>query len=176
MPLPRPVEGEVVITVPPAARRRRELRMVAIFVVAALPVAVVVGLIVNWPAAVLYVVAQTLFLWFGFRRRADPILRLSPQGMSYEPGRFQVRCEWADVDRIGAVTLPDVGEVEALILAESSLHWAADEANRREAIARRWDRAIPIGAFDLEWEWGEIGEAIRTWAPWIFELSDDDDD
>ncbi|NLV56137.1 MAG: hypothetical protein GXY13_11050 [Acidimicrobiales bacterium] len=172
MPLPRPAEGEVVVTTPRAARRRRELRMVAVFVVAALPVAAVVWLIVNAPAAVLYVVAQTLFLWFGFRRRADPLLRLSPTGISYEPGRFQVRCEWADVDSIGTVTLPDAGEVEALILSVSALHWAADEPVRREAIARGWDRAVPIGSFEPEWEWGRIGDAVRTWAPWIFDLPD----
>lgn len=170
----RPAGDEVVVTVPRSETLRRELRMVAVFVVAAVPVAIVVALIVNVAVAVLYVVGQTLFLWFGFRRRAEPVLRLSPTGLSYEPGRFQVRCDWTDVDAVGTLDLPDHGPVEAFVLTGSHLHWSADQAIRREAIARGWDRAIPLGLFEVEWEWGQIGTAVRTWAPWIFELPDPD--
>jgi hypothetical protein len=114
-------------------------------------------------------VAQTLFLWFGLRRRHSPVLRLSPDGMSYEPGRFHIRCAWADVDALGEVDLPD-GRVEALVLAEGHLHWAVDPQTKRQVQARGWDRIIPIGTFEPEWEWGRIGEAFRQWAPWVFEL------
>jgi hypothetical protein len=114
-------------------------------------------------------VAQTLFLWFGLRRRHRPVLRLSPVGLSYEPGRFHIRCAWADVDALGEVDLPD-GRVEALVLAEGHLHWAVDPAMKRQVQARGWDRIIPIGTFEPEWEWGQIGQAFRQWAPWVFEL------
>lgn len=149
--------------------------MLTIFVVAALPVGVILWLLVTPAIAALYMVAQTLFLWFGLRRRQSPILRLSPDGMSYEPGQFHIRCTWADVDALGTVDLPD-GQVEALILAEGHLHWAADPTTKRRIEARGWDRIIPIGSFEPDWEWGEIGKAFRSWAPWIFELGPPDED
>jgi hypothetical protein len=169
MPAPRPHPDEIVVEVPAKVRRRREIRMLVLFVIAALPVALVVWLIVGPGVAVLYVAAQTLFLWFGLRRRHRPVLRLSPEGLSYEPGRFHLRCAWADVDALGEVDLPD-GRVEALVLAEGHLHWAVDPAMKRQVQARGWDRIIPIGTFEPEWEWGQIGQAFRQWAPWVFEL------
>ncbi|HEV7722993.1 MAG TPA: hypothetical protein VGO60_17005, partial [Iamia sp.] len=105
MPAPRPHPDEIVVEIPASVRRRHEIRMLALFVVAALPVGLILGLIVNWFVAALYVVAQTLFLWFGLRRRHSPVLRLSPDGLSYEPGRFHIRCAWADVDALGEVDL-----------------------------------------------------------------------
>lgn len=169
MPAARPHPDEIVVETPASVRRRHESRMLALFVLAALPVAVILWLIVNLAVALLYVVAQTLFLWFGLRRRHSPILRLSPEGLSYEPGRFHVRCDWADIDALGEVDLPD-GRVEALVLAEGHLNWAVDPQTKRQVQARGWDRIIPIGTFEPEWEWGRIGEAFRTWAPWVFEL------
>lgn len=175
MPVPRSVPDEVVLTTPASVRRRHELRMLGLFVLLALPVAAVVWLLVTPGVAVLYVVAQTLFLWFGLRRRHAPVLRLDAEGISYEPGQFQIRCTWADVDALGTVDLPDSGRVEALLLAEGHLHWASDEAMRRQVRARGWDKVVPIETFEPEWEWGEIGAAFRQWAPWIFELPEADD-
>ena len=47
-------------------------------------------------------------------------------------------------------------------------------ALRRRVQARGWDRVIPLGFFEVEWEWGRIGDAFRQWAPWIFELPEPD--
>jgi hypothetical protein len=152
--------------------RGRDAKLLGIFVLAAIPPAAILWFVLSPLAAALYVVAQTLFLWFGLRRRHSPLLRLSPDGLSYEPGTFQVVCDWADVDALGPVDYPD-GRVEALLLSGGHLHWAADSRTRRQVEARGWDRAIPIGAFEPEWEWGQIGKAIRQWAPWIFELPDE---
>ena len=176
MPVPRPHPDEVVVGTDPGVRRRHEARMLVLFVVAALPLAVILWLILSSLAvAVLFVVAWTLFFWFGIRRRQSPQLRLSPDGLSYEPGTFHLRCSWADVDALGPVELPD-GRVEALVLSEGHLHWAVDQPTRRRVEARGWDRIIPIGSFEPEWEWGVIGQAIRQWAPWVFELPAPDPD
>lgn len=169
MPQARSHPDEIVVGVAAGIRRAHELKMLGLFVLAALPVAAVLLLVVNRSLALLYLVGQTLFLWFGLRRRHSPILRLFPDGLSYEPGTFQVRCGWADIDSLGPVDLPD-GRVEALHLAEGHLHWATDQATRRRVQARGWDRVIPIGSFEAEWEWGRIGTAFRQWAPWVFEL------
>jgi hypothetical protein len=45
---------------------------------------------------------------------------------------------------------------------------------KRQVQARGWDRIIPIGTFEPEWEWGRIGQAFREWAPWVFELPEPD--
>lgn len=174
MPAPRPHPDEVVVGTDPVVRRRHEAKMLVLFVVAAVPLAVMLWLILSslW-VALLFVAAWTLFFWFGIRRRHSPVLRLSPNGLSYEPGTFHIRCEWADVNALGEVDLPD-GPVEALILAEGHLHWATDQPTRRRVEARRWDRIIPIGSFEPEWEWGDIGQAFRDWAPWVFELPEPD--
>lgn len=174
MPAPRPHPEEIVVETPASVRRRHEAKMLTLFVVAALPVGLIVWLLVNPGVAALYMVAQTLFLWFGLRRRHAPVLRLSPDGLSYEPGRFHVRCEWADVDALGEVDLPD-GRVEALVLAEGHLNWAVDPQTKRQVQSRGWDRIIPIASFEPEWEWGKIGQAFRDWAPWVFELPPPDD-
>lgn len=159
-----------------SVRRAHEAKMLVLFAVAALPLAVILWLILSSLAvAVAFVVAWTLFFWFGLRRRHSPVLRLSPDGLSYEPGTFLVRCSWADVDALGPVELPD-GRVEALVLAEGRLHWAVDQPTRRRVQARGWDRVIPIGTFEPEWEWGQIGRAIRQWAPWVVDLRAPDEE
>jgi len=175
MPEPRPHPEEIVVGTPATVRRRHEARLVALFVVAALPLALILWLILDSLAvAGLFVVAWTLFFWFGMRRRHAPVLRLTADGLSYEPGQFQVRCGWADIDALGPVDLPD-GRVEALVLDEGHLHWAVDHATRRKVEARGWDRIVPIGSFEPEWEWGQIGRAFRQWAPWVFDLPAPDD-
>lgn len=169
MPAPRPHPEEIVVAVPSSVRRRHEVRMLGLFVLAAVPVGAILWFLITPAVAALYMVAQTLFLWFGLRRRHSPVLRLSPDGLSYEPGRFHLRCDWADVDAVGPVDLPD-GRVDALVLAEGHLNWAVDPQTKRQVQARGWDRIIPIGTFEPEWEWGQIGQAFRDWAPWVFEL------
>ncbi|HYI62585.1 MAG TPA: hypothetical protein VEW93_12360 [Acidimicrobiales bacterium] len=173
MPAPRPHPDEIVVSTSPTVRRRREARLLVLVVAASLPLALILWLIVNPAVAALFVAAWTLFFWFGIRRRGEPVLRLSPDGISYEPGQFHIRCTWADVDALGPVDLPD-GRVEALILSEGHLHWATDAAMRRQVQARGWDRIVPIGSFEPEWEWGRIGTAFRQWAPWVFELEPPD--
>lgn len=173
MPVPRSHPDEIVVGTSRKVRRRHEARMLTLVVAASLPLALILWLIINPAVAALFVAAWTLFFWFGIRRRHDPILRLSPEGISYEPGQFHIRCSWADVDALGPVDLPD-GQVEALFLSEGHLHWAADPALRRRVQARGWDRVVPIGSFEPEWEWGRIGTAFRQWAPWVFELEPPD--
>lgn len=173
MPMPRPHPEEIVLGVPASVRRTHELKMLGLFVLAAVPVGAILWLLLTPLIAALYMVGQTVFLWLGLRRRHSPVLRLSPDGLSYEPGRFHVRCRWADVDALGPVDLPD-GRVDALVLSEGHLHWVADQALRRRVQARGWDRVIPLGSFEVEWEWGRIGDAFRQWAPWIFELPEPD--
>lgn len=175
MPAARSHPDEIVVTTSPKVRRRHMQKMLLMVVAASLPLALILWLILGAAVAVLFVAAWTVFFWFGMRRRHLPVLRLSPEGLSYEPGQFHLRCTWADVDALGEVTLPD-GKVEALVLAEGHLHWAVDPAMRRQVQARGWDRIIPLGSFEPEWEWGRIGEAFRQWAPWVFELEPPDPD
>jgi hypothetical protein len=164
VPRPKPVPGEIVFNPPAAVRRRNEARMVALFVAMGLPVAVVVGLVIGWIAAAAYLLAQTLFLTYGLRRRHVPVLRLSPEGISFEPGQFQLKCTWADVGAVEEVTLPD-GRVEALRLSRPRLHWAATPAVKAEISGKGWDAVVPIGQFDPTWRTGPIGDAIRRWKP-----------
>ncbi len=50
---------------------------------------------------------QTAFLTYGLRRRQVAILRFSPHGISYEPGRFQLKCAWSDAESIEEIDLRD---------------------------------------------------------------------
>ncbi len=138
--------------------------MVALFVVAGLPVAAVVWLVIGPVVAVLYLLGQTAFLTYGLRRRHVATLRLSPEGISYEPGRFQLKCSWSDADSIEKVQLPD-GTAEALRLGRPRLHWVADPSLRSELTAKGWDTVVPLSPFDPDWRHGPIGDAIRRWHP-----------
>ncbi|MEJ7582786.1 MAG: hypothetical protein WKF43_01625 [Acidimicrobiales bacterium] len=140
------------------------MRFVSLFVVLALPVAAVLWAIVGPLIAVVYLAGQTAFLTFGLRRRQVPVLRMTPEGLSYEPGRFQRRCRWTDGVALGPVVGP-TGTVECLLLEGSHLHWAADPGTRGQVIDRGWDRVIPVADFEAEWRTGPIGRAVTTWAP-----------
>jgi hypothetical protein len=82
MPAPRSHPEEITIGIAPAVRRGRDAKLLGIFVLAAIPPAAILWFVLSPLAAALYVVAQTLFLWFGLRRRHSPLLRLSPDGLS----------------------------------------------------------------------------------------------
>ena len=162
----RPAGDQIVLTPPPAARRRRDVRFVGLFLVFALPVGAVLWAIIDPWIALAYVVGQTAFLTYGLRRRHTPTLRLDAEGLSYEPGRFQLRCGWDAVTGVERVDLP-TGPVEAFTLRASGLHWAADARVRDEVRQRGWDRQVPVGDFEVDWRHGRIGEAVRRWAPHV---------
>ena len=138
--------------------------MVGLFIVAELPVAVVVGLVVGWVVAAGFLVGLTAFLTYGLRRRHVPILRLSPEGISFEPGQFQLRCGWDDVAGAESVDLPD-GRVEAWRLRRPRVHWAESPALKAQLAAKGWDTVVPVGQFDPGWRTGPIGDAVRSWRP-----------
>jgi hypothetical protein len=164
VPRHQPVPGELVFHPPVAVRRRSEARMVGLFIAMGIPVAVVVGLVIGWPVAGAYLVAQTAFLTYGLRRRHVPVLRLSPDGISFEPGPFQIRCAWDDVDGVEQVLLPD-GRVDAWRLSAPRVHWADTPARRSELAKKGWDTLVPVGQFDPDWRGGPIGDAVRGWRP-----------
>jgi hypothetical protein len=164
----RSAPDEVVVTPPASIRRRSQIRFVTLFVLLGLPVAAVLGAILGWLPALGYLIAQTAFLTFGLRRRQQPVLRLSSAGISYEPGRFQVRCTWEDVARVEEVVLPS-GVTEGFALEGPRLHWAADAGARHEVRAKGWDRVIPVGSFEPDWRAGRIGGCVRRWAPALLE-------
>ncbi len=138
--------------------------MMALFVVAGSPVAAVVLLVVGLPAAVGYLVVQTAFLTYGLRRRQVARLRLRPDGLSFEPGRFQLKARWEDVQGVTVAELPD-GRVEALELVAGRLHWVAEPSLRHDLAAKGWDRLVPVGSFDPAWRDGPIGDALHRWCP-----------
>ncbi len=155
---------ELVLTPHTRSRRARTLRMLALFVIGAVPVAAVLVWLVNPLVAVGYVVVQTGFLMFGLRQQHQPHLRLDADGVQFEPGSFVIRCGWDDIERIDQVTLP-TGPTEALVLQQSGLGWALDAGTRREVAVKGWDRIIPLSEFEDEWRRGRIGDLIGQHAP-----------
>ena len=155
---------DLVLTPHTRSRRARTLRMLALFVVGALPVAAVLVWLLNPLVALGYVVVQTAFLMFGLRQQHQPRLRLGADGLQFEPGTFVVRCPWDAVERIERVTLPS-GPTEALVLRESGLGWTRDPGTRLEATTKGWDRLVPLSDFEDDWRNGQIGQLIREYAP-----------
>ncbi|MCU1453371.1 MAG: hypothetical protein JWN46_1517 [Acidimicrobiales bacterium] len=154
----------LVLTPDASSRRARSLRMLLLFLLAALPVAAILGVVVNWLTAALYTVVQTAFLMFGVRQQGQATLRLDDTGVQFEPGSFVVRAAWADIDRIGEVTLP-TGPADALVLTQSGLRWTLDAGTRRQVTLKAWDRVIPLSDFEPEWRTGQIGAALRAHRP-----------
>lgn len=154
----------IVLTPSRAKERSRSLKMLAIFLVAALPVAAILVLTIGWWVALAYVVVQTSFLMFGLRQRHQPKLRVDELGMQYEAGSFVIRAAWSDIDKVEPVGLPS-GETDAAVLGTSGIRWTLDAQTRRQAIARGWDRVIPIGDFAPDWRTGPLGDAIREHRP-----------
>lgn len=154
----------VELTPSTGARRRQTLTMVALFVVLGLPVAAILAWLLTPTLAFGYLVVQTAFLSFGLQRRHQPVLRFSADGVAFEAGQFVLRSPWANVERIEVADLPS-GSVDSLVLADPSLHWAADAATRTTVARRGWDRLVPIGEFEDDWRAGRVGEALRRWRP-----------
>ena len=146
------------------SRRARTRRMLALFVIGALPVAAVLVWLVNPGVALAYVVLQTALLMFGFRQQHQPHLRLGPDGVQFEPGSFVIRAPWDDVARVERVMLPS-GPTDAFVLLSGGLGWALDPGTRREVTTRGWDRLIPLSPFEDDWRSGTIGDAVRAYAP-----------
>ena len=96
----------LVLTPSRAKERSRTLKMLALFVLAALPVAAILVATISWPVALAYVVVQTGFLMFGLRQRHEPKLRVDDLGLQYEAGSFVIRAAWSDIDHVEPVTLP----------------------------------------------------------------------
>lgn len=155
---------ELVLTPHTRSRRARTMRMLALFVIGALPVAAVLVWLLNPAVALGYVVVQTAFLMFGLRQQHQPRLRLGAAGVQFEPGSFVVRGEWDDVDRIEHVTLPS-GPTDALVFRQSGLGWTLDPGTRREVTNKGWDRLVPLSEFEDDWRQGRIGRLIEQHAP-----------
>jgi hypothetical protein len=158
----------LVLTPPRAKERSRTLKMLALFVLAALPVAAILVATIGWLVAVAYVIVQTAFLMFGLRQRHQPRLRVDDLGLQYEAGSFVIRAAWSDIDHVEPTTLPS-GPTDAAMLSTSGIRWTLDAQTRRQAIARGWDRLIPIGDFTTDWRTGPLGEAIREHRPDLLE-------
>jgi hypothetical protein len=154
----------VVLTPSTRAQRDRLLRLGALFVLAALPVAALLVAIVNWPVAIAYVVVQTSVLLFGVRQQRTSTLRLDDLGVQYEAGTFVLRASWDDLQKVGEVTLPN-GTTEALVLERSGLRWTHTPQVRAQVSQRGWDRIIPLEEFEPDWRNGRIGDALRTHRP-----------
>ncbi|MCU1350991.1 MAG: hypothetical protein JWM05_200 [Acidimicrobiales bacterium] len=154
----------VVLTPPASSRRARSLRMLVLFLLAALPVAAILVVVVGWAVAVAYTVLQTGFLMFGVRQQGQATLRIDDAGVQFEPGSFVVRASWPDIDKVAEVTLPS-GPTEALVLRSSGLRWTLDAGIRRQITAKAWDRVIPLTEFEADWRSGRIGQALHEHRP-----------
>lgn len=154
----------VVLTPPTRAQRDRLIRMGALFFVAALPVAAVLVLLVNWWVAIGYVVVQTGGLLFGVRQQPSTALKLDDNGIQYESGSFVLRSAWSDIDKVAEVTLPS-GKTQALVLKRSGLRWTHTPQIRAQVTQRGWDRIIPLDDFEKDWRKGKVGAALRQHRP-----------
>lgn len=146
------------------SQRDRLQRLGLLFVLAALPVAAVLVVIIGWWVALGYVVVQTAVLLFGVRQQRTSTLRVDDVGVQYEAGTFVLRASWADIDRIGEATLPS-GPTQALVLHRSGLRWTHTPQIRQQVTSKGWDRIIPIDDFEPAWPKGPLGQAVRTHRP-----------
>lgn len=154
----------LVLTPSTRSQRERLTRHLLLFLVAALPVAVVLGMIINWWVALAYTVIQTGGLMFGVRQQPTSTLKVDDGGIQYEAGPFVLRSSWADIDRVAEATLPS-GTTQAFVLTRSGLRWAHTAETRREVTSKGWDRVIPIDAFEANWPAGRLGDAVRAHRP-----------
>ena len=154
----------LVLTPSTRSQRQRLTRHLVLFLVAALPVALVLGLIVNWWLALAYTVVQTGGLMFGVGQQPTSTLKVDASGLQYEAGPFVLRSSWTDVERIAEATLPS-GPTQAFVLRRSGLRWAHSADTRAEVTSKGWDRVIPIDAFESSWPDGPLGDAVRTHRP-----------
>ncbi|QXC60114.1 hypothetical protein KSP35_17370 [Aquihabitans sp. G128] len=154
----------LVLTPSTRSQRDRLQRLGLLFLLAALPVAAVLVIIINWWVAVLYTVVQTSVLLFGVRQQRTSVLRVDDAGIQYEAGTFVLRTTWADVSKVGEATLPS-GPTQALVLSRSGLRWTHTPQVRNQVTTRGWDRIIPIDEFEPNWPDGPLAKAVRAHRP-----------
>ena len=146
------------------SQRDRLVRLGVMIVVAGLPIAAILLALVNWQVALGFMVVWTGGLLFGVRQQRTATLRLDDAGLQYEAGLFVLRATWADLDRIGEVTLPS-GETQAIVLRSSGLRWTHTPQVRQQVMSKGWDRIVPIDEFAPRWPEGRLGDALRTHRP-----------
>lgn len=151
----------LVLTPSTRSQRDRLQRHFLLFFLAALPVAGVVWALVNWWAALIYVVGQTSVLMWGVRQQRTSVLKVDDSGVQYEAQAFVLRCTWADIEEISETTLPS-GPTQAFVLKRSSLRWTHSPEIRRQVLAKGWDRVIPIDEFEPSWPNGPLGKAVKA--------------
>jgi len=154
----------LVLTPSTRSQRARLQRLGLLFLLAALPVAAVLVIIINWWIALLYTVAQTSVLLFGVRQQRTSVLRVDEAGIQYEAGTFVLRTTWADIAKVGEADLPS-GKTQALVLARSGLRWTHTPQIRHQVTTRGWDRIIPIDEFEPGWPKGPLAKAVRAHRP-----------
>jgi hypothetical protein len=156
----------VVLTPSTRAQRDRLVRLGVMIFLASLPIAAVLLALVNWQVALGYIVIWTAGLLFGVRQQRTSALRLDHAGLQYEAGTFVLRAAWADIDRIGEVTLPD-RKTQAFVLhaGTGALRWTHTPQVRQQVTSRGWDRIIPIDDFAPRWPDGRLGDAVREHRP-----------
>lgn len=154
----------LVLTPSTRSQRDRLQRLGLLFLIAALPVAAVLVVIINWWVAIGYVVVQTSVLLFGVRQQRTATLRVDGVGIQYEAGTFVLRAVWADVTKIGEADLPS-GKTQAFVLGRSALRWTHTPQVRQQVTQRGWDRVIPIDEFEPNWPKGPLAEAVRANRP-----------
>jgi hypothetical protein len=153
-----------VLTPSTRSQRDRLVRLGAMILVASLPIAAILLVLVNAIVAVAFVVVWTVGLLFGVGQQRTVSLKVDDNGLQYEAGTFVLRCPWADIDRIGEATLPS-GKVQAFVLAKGGLRWAHTPQTRQQVQQRGWDRIIPIDDFAPRWPAGRLGDAVREHRP-----------
>ena len=154
----------LVLTPSTRSQRVRLQRLGLLFLLAALPVAAVLVILVNWWVASLYTVVQTGVLLFGVRQQRTSVLRVDEAGIQYEAGAFVLRTAWVDIAKVGEATLPS-GTTQALVLSRSGLRWTHTPQVRQQVTQRGWDRIIPIDEFEPSWPNGPLAAAIRAHRP-----------
>ena len=154
----------VVLTPSTRSQRDRLVRLGLMIFVASLPIAAILGALVNWAIACGFVVIWTVGLLFGVGQQRTVSLKVDDNGMQFEAGTFVLRTTWADIDRIGEATLPS-GKTQAFVLARGGLRWAHTAATRAQVQQRGWDRIIPIDDFAPRWPAGRLGDAVRQHRP-----------
>ena len=154
----------VVLTPSTRSQRERLQRLGLLFLLAALPVAAVLVIIINWAVALLYVVVQTSVLLFGVRQQRTSVLRVDDAGIQYEAGTFVLRATWADIEKVAEATLPS-GTTQALVLGRSGLRWTHTPQIRQQVTSKGWDRIIPIDEFEPSWPKGPLADAVRAHRP-----------
>lgn len=154
----------LVLTPSTRSQRSRLQRHFVLFLLGALPVALVLFLLVNWWIALGYVVVQTGVLMFGVRQQRTSVLRVDDAGVQYEAPAFVLRAAWADIDKVGDATLP-TGPTKALVLKRSGVRWTHTPQVRQQVMSRGWDRIIPIDEFEPQWPDGPLADRVRRHRP-----------